>query len=63
MAAEEARAGLQARAEQQARAAWEQLAAARQEPDDVVTDAQTRTAGAESQAGQDAAEPDRADDA
>ena len=56
----------QAAAEQQARTAREQLAAARQEPDDVVTGAQSRTAGAESragQAGQDAAEPDRADDA
>ena len=42
------------------------MAAARQERDEAVTGAQSRAAGAESragQAGQDAAEPARADDA
>ena len=58
-----------AAAEQEARAAREQAAAARLERDEAVTGAQSRAAGAQSragqagQAGQDAAEPARADDA
>lgn len=53
-----------AQAEQQARAAQDQLAAARRERDEAITGAQSQAAEAESrasQAGQDAGEPARED--